>query len=201
MWTIYDDPDRGRKVSMAELASQRRGRADAVLRRIARTGIASLTLGAESVANTAEHERVARTADESNFQIVMDAFRRWSGSEGSLFDLMADGAEIEIPGTAAHCGVFNKSVFNADIAIPFIARFSVAPIPSVRRIWADGDDVAVQAQAVGTRRDGKPYANNYVFILKLHEGRIARATLFLDMVAFNDVWNHVEPSTSKRRVE
>ncbi len=81
-----------------------------------------------------------------------------------------------------------------DVATPFMARFSRTPNPRARRIWSDGDDVAVLADAVGTTRDGRPYTNNYVFVLKMRGGLIVQATEFLDMAAFNEVWDRVEPA-------
>ena len=104
--------------------------------------------------------------------VVREAFDRWSAGEGSLNDLLADDAEVVIPGTLPHCGVFTKSAFVRDIATPFMARFSEAPAPRAIRIWADGDDVVVLADAEGTRGDGAPYANRYVFILEMRAGRI-----------------------------
>ena len=133
---------------------------------------------------------VARSA---NLRAVRGVFRKWSAGEASLFDLMTDDAVIVIPGTAPHCGTFSKSVFARDVAAPFMARFSRPPAPRATKVWSDGDDVAVLAKAEGMRRDGKPYANSYVFVLKMRGGRVVRATEFLDMTAFNDVWDHVEP--------
>ncbi len=149
-----------------------------------------LLLGAAGVAVAAG---VARS---SNLRAVRAAFRKWGAGEGSLFDLMADDAMVVIPGTAPHCGTFSKGVFARDVAAPFMARFSRPPAPRASRIWSDGDDVAVLAEAEGTRRDGKPYANSYVFVLRMRGGRVVRATEFLDMTAFNDVWDNVEPESS-----
>lgn len=130
-----------------------------------------------------------------NVCAVREVFRKWGAGEGSLFDLMTDDAVIVIPGTTPHCGTFSKTEFAKDVAAPFMARFSRPPAPRARKIWSDRDDVAVLAEAEGTRRDGKPYTNSYVFVLKMRGGRIVQATEFLDMAAFNDVWNHVEPNS------
>ncbi len=54
--------------------------------------------------------------------------------------------------------------------------------------------MVVLADAEGTRRDGKPYANSYVFVLELRHRRVVKATEFLDMAAFNDVWDTVQPA-------
>lgn len=131
-----------------------------------------------------------------NLRTVREAFRKWGTGEGSLNDLMAEDAVIVIPGTAPHCGTFSKSVFVRDVATPFMTRFSRPPAPQARKIWSQGGEVVVLAEAEGTRRDGKQYANRYVFVLKLRRGRVVRVTEFLDMAAFNDVWDQVEPATA-----
>ena len=140
----------------------------------------------------------ARVARSANRRAVRQVFRRWTASQGSLFDLMTDDSVVVIPGTAPHCGTYSKSDFVREVATPFMARFSAPPTPRPRKIWSDGDDIAVLADAKGTARDGKPYSNSYVFVLKMRGGRIVRATEFLDMAAFNAVWDGVEPSPERR---
>ena len=127
-----------------------------------------------------------------NLQIVRETFRKWGTGEGSFNELLAEDAVVEIPGIAAHCGIFSKSVFVREVATPFIARFSKPPLPQARKIWSEGRDVVVLADAEGIRRDGKPYANSYVFVLNMRRGRVVRAVEFLDMAAFNEVWDQVE---------
>ena len=127
-------------------------------------------LGATGGAITAS---VARSA---NLRAVRGAFRKWSAGGALLFDLMTDDAVIVIPGTAPNCGAFSKSVFMRDVAGPFMARFSRAPAPHATKVWSDGDDVAVLAKAEGMRRDGRPCANSYVFVLKMRAGRVVHAT-------------------------
>ena len=130
----------------------------------------------------------------SNSRAVSKAFHEWSAGQGSLFDLMTDDAFVVIPGTAPHCGTFEKNAFVKDVATPFMARFAKPPRPRALKVWCAGNDVVVLADAEGTTRDGVRYANNYVFVLKMRGGRIAQATEFLDMTAFNDVWDRVAPA-------
>lgn len=98
-----------------------------------------------------------------------------------------------IPGTAAHCGTRRKQEFLADVAHPFMSRFSKPPVPLPSLILADGDDVIVVADAEGTTLDGKLYRNDYVFVLKFRNGSLSKAVEFLDLLAFNVVWDSVAP--------
>ena len=135
----------------------------------------------------------AGVSRSSNVRAVQRTFRKWAAGEGSLEDLMAEDAVIVIPGTAPHCGTFSRTAFARDVAGPFIARFSLPPAPRARMVWADRNDVVVLADSEGTRRDGKAYMNSYVFVLNMRRGRVVRATEFLDMAAFNEVWDQVVP--------
>ena len=107
---------------------------------------------------------------------------------------MDDDAEVVIPGTTAHSGAYRKDAFLAEVAGPFVARFTVLPLPRPVALWSDGQTVVVRAKAIGTTRDGAGYANAYVFIFEFAGKRVARVTEFLDMAAFEAVWNRVEPA-------
>ena len=130
---------------------------------------------------------------QQNRQIVEEAFDRWSKGHGSILDLMGDDGLVVIPGIAAHCGTASKQEFVANVATPFMNRFSRPPVPRPSKIMADGNDVIVVADAEGTTLEGEAYRNHYVFVLELSNSRLVRATEFLDMAAFNAVWDSVTP--------
>lgn len=127
----------------------------------------------------------------SYLEMVREAFSTWSAGKGSVLDLMPPDGIVVIPGIAPHCGTFSKKQFAAEVATPFMACFSQPPVPRPRKIWSDGDDVVVLADAEGTTTDGQPYANSYVFVLEFQEGHLMKATEFLDMAAFNAVWDRI----------
>ena len=125
---------------------------------------------------------------------IRRAIAKWAQGAGSIYDLMDDDAEIVIPGTPAHSGTYRKDVFLAEVAGPFVARFSAPPLPRLVALWSDGPTVVVRAEAGGTTRDGAGYANAYVFIFEFARWRIVRVTEFLDMAAFEAVWDSGEPA-------
>lgn len=132
---------------------------------------------------------------EQNQQVVEQAFNKWRLGQGSILDLMDDDGMIVIPGTAAHCGTTRKQQFITNIAAPFMSRFIKPPVPLPSLILAAGDNVVVVANAEGTTLDGKPYRNDYVFVLEFRDGSLFKATEFLDMKAFNVVWDSVAQGT------
>lgn len=128
---------------------------------------------------------------EQNRQLVEQAFDKWRLGQGSILDLMDDDGLVVITGTAAHCGTSPKKQFMPNTATPFMSRFSKPPAPVASLILSAGDNVVVVAHAEGTTLDGDSYRNDYVFVLEFHGGRLSKATEFLDMKAFNLVWDSV----------
>ena len=56
------------------------------------------------------------------------------------------------------------------------------------------------ADATGITRDGQSYANSYVFVFEMEGPRVTRVTEFLDMAAFNAVWDRVQPAPADGEV-
>ncbi len=130
---------------------------------------------------------------------VRRAFAAWSRGEGSIYDLMDADTQIVIPGTSPHCGTFSKAAFLRDVAAPFMARFAEPPAPQLRATWGNAGALVVLADATGVTRDGQAYANAYVFVFEMTGRRVTRVTEFLDMTAFNAVWDRVEPAAHHGR--
>ena len=129
----------------------------------------------------------------TQMRLVRDAFDAWSNGSGSIYELMDDDAAIVVAGTSPHSGTFGKQVFLRDVAAPFMARFAVPPAPRLRDLWSNKRGVVAAADATGTRRDGQPYANAYVFIFDFRDARVVQVTEFLDLAAFERVWDGVVP--------
>lgn len=130
---------------------------------------------------------------------VRRAFAAWASGTGSIYDLMENEAEIVIPGTTAHCGVYRKDAFLCEVAQPFVARFTTPPLPRPRGLWAKGPSVLVRAEARGKATDGQAYTNDYVFVFDFEGCRVTRVTEFLDMGAFEAVWDRVVPTVHHAR--
>jgi uncharacterized protein len=90
----------------------------------------------------------------------------------------------------------SKQQFIDEVLTPFGARFSTSdpfrPV-SVRSVYADGDGVIVLWDGRGVANDGQPYENSYVWVMKMHEGKVIDGTAFYDGISFNDLWTRVQP--------
>src|SRR5204863_8264160 len=49
-----------------------------------------------------------------------------------------------------------------------------------QRFIADGDHVAVEARGANTTRAGVPYRNNYCFVFRIADGKLAEVTEYMD---------------------
>jgi ketosteroid isomerase-like protein len=135
-----------------------------------------------------------KDVETRNKQKIEAGFAAWRNGTGSLFDLLAPEAKWTIVGNAPVSGTYNNKQEFMDIVIkPFNARMSHRLIPTVRRIYTDGDTVIALFDAEGTARDGKPYKNTYTWYMQMKGGAIIDVVAFFDTIEFTDFWNRVKP--------
>jgi ketosteroid isomerase-like protein len=63
----------------------------------------------------------------------------------------------------------------------------------VHHVWTSGDRVIVRFDASTTTTSGARYSNQFVWILKLDQGRVVEGEAFLDMEAYRDVLDNNDP--------
>jgi uncharacterized protein len=135
--------------------------------------------------------------EERNRAAIAAALQAWADGTWSPYDLLAPDARWTIAGNSLASRTYeSKEAFLRDVIRPFNARMAERLIPTVHRIYADGDTVVAHFDARGTARDGKPYVNSYAWILRMRGGQIIEAHAFFDAHAFDDLWTRVEPAAS-----
>lgn len=135
---------------------------------------------------------------ERNRTIVAQGMKAWADGTGSPYDLLATDVRWTITGNSVAAKTYpSKEAFMADVIRPFNARMRDRLIPSVHRIYSEGDTVIVHFDAKGIARDGQPYANTYAWILRMQNERIVEAYAFFDSIAFDDFWRRVSPAPDK----
>lgn len=133
-----------------------------------------------------------------NRTLIAQSFEAWANGTGSPYDLLAEDASWTITGNSAAAKTYpNKEAFMAEVIRPFNARMQTRLVPTVPKLYAEGDSVVAFFDAKGTARDGKPYANTYAWILDMKDGKIVRSNAFFDSIAFDDFWKRVSPKTSE----
>lgn len=142
------------------------------------------------VSDAAAQDAVSQV--ERNRALVAQSFDSWRKGTGSPYDLLADDAHWTITGNSLAARTYvSKEDFIDQVIRPFNARMSGRLIPTVHRLYADGDTIVAFFDAAGTARDGQPYSNTYAWILEMEDGRIVRAHAFFDSIAFDALWRRV----------
>lgn len=148
--------------------------------------------GAGLMINEPASAQPAGALEEHNRALVAKGFEAWANGTGSPYDLLAENAEWTIVGHSMASKTYpTKEAFMSGVIRPFNARMQTRLIPSVRKLYAEGDTVIAFFDAKGTARDGKEYANTYAWILEMKDSRIVRANAFFDSIAFDDFWRRV----------
>lgn len=139
----------------------------------------------------------ATSQEETNRAIVQKGFDAWAAGTGSPYDYLADNARWTIVGNNVAARTYpSKEAFMSEVIRPFNARMKTGLVPTVRRLYADGDTVVAFFDAEGTARDDKPYRNTYSWFLQMKDGRIVEAHAFFDSIAFDDFWKRVPPAAN-----
>ncbi|WP_195819286.1 nuclear transport factor 2 family protein [Roseobacter sp. MH60115] len=127
-----------------------------------------------------------RLVEETNRQIVRDAFEGWEAGTFNIFDLLDADVVWTIMGfDPVVSGTYRgKEDLLSRTVAPFNARMSEGLSPTVHEVWADGDDVLVRFDGQGRTAAGDIYRNHYLWIFTMQEGAVTEVTAFLDMAAF-----------------
>ena len=134
--------------------------------------------------------------EETNRARVTAAFQGWMDGTSYITDLLADDIQWEIVGNSVASKRYeNRQQFIDEVLHPFGERFSKAFRPTaIRGIYEDGDTVIVLWDGEGTARDGLPYRNTYAWFMTMRGGLAVSAVAFFDSIAFNELWDRVQPA-------
>lgn len=156
---------------------------------------ASLAIGgALLMVSDATLAQPAQGLEERNRALIAKGFEAWASGTGSPYDLLAEDASWTITGNSMAAKTYpTKEAFMSEVIRPFNARMRTRLIPSVRKLYAEGDTVIAFFDAQGTAKDGQPYTNTYAWIMDMQDGKIVRASAFFDSIAFDDLWRRVKP--------
>ncbi len=132
---------------------------------------------------------------ERNRAAIARGLQAWADGTGSPYDLLSENARWTITGNSRAAGSYpSKQAFIDGVIRPFNARMRDRLIPSVHRLYAEGDTVIAHFDAKGVALDGMPYVNSYAWILRMQDGKIVKAHAFFDAIAFDDLWTRVIPA-------
>jgi hypothetical protein len=155
-------------------------------------GLAALT----SVPRIAAQTPADASTTARNERIVRDAFQRWEAGKNVFQELLAPDIVWTIPGSGPVARTYrgiNDFVENA--SKPLISRLASPLVPQVQHVWAVEDRVMIRFNATATTTGGHPYRNQFVWFLRMKDGRVAEAEAFLDLTAYERVVANNTPRT------
>lgn len=156
------------------------------------TLVASMLISAllaPSCAEASGHSSV----EARNREIVSAAFDRWSAGSTSFFtDILAPEVVWTIEGSGPSAGVYHgRDEFIERAVQPFASRLKEGVKPVSKTIWADGDHVIINWEGGGQARDHASYANSYLWIFRMEQGKAIEVKAFLDLVPYDDVLRRI----------
>ncbi len=125
-----------------------------------------------------------------NKKHVESMFAALSRGDGEAYLAgLADDAEYKIEGTTKFSGTFRgKQDIIARLLTPLMNELEGGLAIEVKRIYADGDTVIVQAQGKSTTKTGKSYDNSYCQIFRVEGGKVKSMVEYLDTDLVNQAF-------------
>jgi ketosteroid isomerase-like protein len=138
--------------------------------------------------NAAETESVV----SSNKRLIQATFERWRNGTGGPFELLAADATWTIAGNCVVARKYaTRDEFLDAVIKPFNARLTKPLVPTIRRLYGDGDTVVALFDGEALARDGKPYRNTYAWFMEIRDEKIVNVTAFFDALEFDEFWKRV----------
>lgn len=129
---------------------------------------------------------MSTATETANRALIERAFAGWAAGELDIFGLLTDDATWRVTGqdpAIARTYRSRQALLDAT-SLPLRARLAGPLVPTVRRIWVDGDDVIVHWDGSAPLANGSTYRNTYLWIMTVRGERVIAVTAFLDNAAF-----------------
>lgn len=127
----------------------------------------------------------------TNKEIAAELFARFSaGDIDGVLALMTDDVSWRIPGKpelSPAAGDYGKERLGR-LFRRMLAGLERGLAMSVVGMIAEGDAVAVEVESSGDLRNGRKYRQQYHFLIRFREGRIATVREYLDTQHAFEVW-------------
>ena len=124
---------------------------------------------------------------EENKRTVVRYFDLMTRNDiAGLMDLYDESMTLHVPGHTLISGSFGKAQL-AEFASSVLDAFPKGLVFTVTGMVAEGDKVAVQAESRGVHVSGKPYRNQYHFLVTVRDGRIFESREYMDTEHVTDV--------------
>lgn len=117
-----------------------------------------------------------------NKRLMEHVFARLAQGDGKPFvDSMADDMTWKVNGSTRWSKTYHgKHAVRTELLGPLFAHFADRYTNAAERIIAEGDYVVVQCRGRVTTTSGKPYDNEYCYVIRFADGKMHELTEYLD---------------------
>lgn len=118
----------------------------------------------------------------ANRELIETVFEALAQGDGRPFDAaMAEDVVWRVTGSGPWSRAYRgKAAVRDELQRPVFANFGTLYRCRAERILVDGDTVVVLAHGEVTTKAGKPYNNDYCFVIGIKDGRIAEVVEYMD---------------------
>jgi uncharacterized protein len=112
-------------------------------------------------------------------QAAFDALAQGNGRP--FVELMADDFTWTITGTTAWSRAYRgKQAVRKELLEPLFAQFATRYTNRALRIIAEDEHVVVECRGRVTTKSGKPYNNEYCYVIRFADGKMRELTEYFD---------------------
>ena len=117
--------------------------------------------------------------NKRSMQAAFDELARGNGRP--FVDLMADDFTWKITGSTRWSRTYRgKQSVRKDLLEPLFALFADQYTNTAQRLIAEDDFVVVECRGRVTTRSGKPYNNEYCYVIRFADGKMRELTEYFD---------------------
>lgn len=124
---------------------------------------------------------------ERNKQVARAFFDALSRSDvPAIVDAYAEDGFVQTMGNTLISGKYHKPQIKA-AAAGVLDAFPKGISFTIKTLTAEGDRVAIEAESSAIHASGKPYSNQYHFLMRVRDGKVVEFKEYMDTEMVTDV--------------
>ncbi|MGE2715644.1 nuclear transport factor 2 family protein [Mycolicibacterium litorale] len=144
---------------------------------------AAVTLSGCATADPAPPDR--------NAQLVREAFARGVGEPDTFYAILAEDVRWTVARADRPTTYTSRREFLDGGARPVVDRLTGQIQADVHEILVDDDRLVARWRGTATARDGRPYVNEYAWVMTMEDERVTDVVAYLDMQALDELLTRV----------
>ena len=127
---------------------------------------------------------------QSNGELVRTAFASWEqGDSRPFFQIVADDVTWRVIGSTPVSGTYHsRSEFLGGAAGQLFERFAEPLVAEVTAVHEAGDTVVLQWQGTSRGVNGRPYNQDYCWVMRLADAKVVDVVAYLDTALVDDMF-------------